>query len=137
MQPNNQQPNPAASPRPGSEANLHPDIVSNIPLKAQAAPLTPIHEDQDLDKIMRDVGQDLKQNEKSHHKKRFFEFKRQPKAVKPAPRPTPAPSRPAPVQAKAAAQPKPARQSSAPVFTITLTIIVTGVLIAAAYYAYK
>jgi hypothetical protein len=139
MQPDNNQPsNPISGAAPASgSSSMSPDIVNNIPLKAQDSPLTPVSEADDLDKIMRDVSHDLKQGAKKPPKKGFFDFKRQPKAPKTA-APAARPAAPLPPsQPKAALQPKPARQSSAPVLAITMTVIVTGVLIAAAYYAYK
>ena len=135
MQPNNQQNNPAD--KPGASVNLRPDIVANIPLKTQSAPINPIADDDDLDKIMQDVGKDLSKVGDSPHKKRFFEFKRRPKTPKPAPRPKAVRPQPAKPAAKPAPLPMPAKQGSVPALAITVAIIVTGVLIAAAYSAYK
>lgn len=132
----------AKSDRPGSTVNFRPDIVSNIPIKAQAQPNAPVNEDEDLDKLMHDVSKDLKQDHKKPPKKSFFEFKKHPKVAQPVPPPKKMPAAAkSPISAQpkpaAAATPKPPRQSTAPVLTITVTIIITGVLIAAAIYAYK
>jgi len=131
----NNQPN-TASEKPGSSANLRPDIVSNIPIKAPSSPLNPIPEDDELDKIMQDVGKDLKKVSQNAHKKHFFEFKHHPAPAKPAAKP-PVQAQPAKAPQPKAAQQKLQRQCTIPVFTITVTIIVTGFLIAAAYSAYK
>jgi hypothetical protein len=131
MQPND------SSEKPGSAVNLRPDIVANIPLKVQASPLKPVSEDEDLDKIMQDVGKDLKQVDKNHHKKKFFDFKRQPKPAKPPTKPAAVPARPATAQPKPQVSGKPPKQSSAPVLAITVAVLVTFALVAAAYSAYK
>lgn len=136
-------------------------VVDNIPVKAhQPAAEAPVKEDDELDRIMHDVGQQLKREEMKPAKKQFSLFKRrgskvkteaklhaQPLTPRPLngqavtpPRPTVA-ARPPETAAKAAppkpAPGKPAKTSSAPVLVITLTVIVTAVLIAAAYYSYK
>lgn len=120
------------------------DLVGNIPVKAQNSPPAA---DDELDKIMQDVGQQLKNEDRQPSKKHRF-FGRRPKS-RPEPKLQAQPLPPAiaqkppsaspasPPQAKPAAQPKPAATSSVPVLAITLTIIVTGVLIIAAVYAYK
>ena len=142
-----------ASPPADAPDNLTPNIVENIPVRAQTSSAA-INEGADLDKIMQDVGKELKKEDKKPHKAGFLRFKRKPKTethtqqapslVRSAPmsvptaspKPTSQPAAKAPLP-KAAAKPKPQRSSSAPVLVITLTIIVTGALIAAAFYAYK
>ncbi len=138
--------------------NQAPNLVDNIPVKAQQGGPPPVKEDDELDRIMRDVGQQLKKEDVKPAEKRFGLFKRRgakPKAeaklhaqpltpqpitkqdITPA-QPTASP--PAPTAAKAT-PPHPAvakpPKSSAPVLAITLAIIVTAVLIGAAYYTYK
>jgi len=139
MQPENQNVNPIPAQRPGTEANLRPDIVNNIPIKTPNAPLSPISEDDDLDGIMKEVGKDLHQHNKKPAQRHFFDFKRSPKHPKPSKAHQPAqalpPSQPSTVPALKTKAPSPPR--TFPAFTITVTIIITGALITAAYYAYK
>jgi hypothetical protein len=127
-----------ASPISTAEAaELKPSFVENIPLRTQAGAG---HEDADLDAIMQDVGQDLKKVDERPKKRGLFSKKPKPAPRNPAPAHQPA-AQPQPAQSTAAAQPAakapPAPKSSTPVFVIFMTIIVTGALIAAAYYSYK
>jgi hypothetical protein len=133
------------------------DIVNNIPLH-QAAPAAG-HEDHELDKIMRDVGHQLNKEDHKPAKKHHLFGKHQPKSepklvaqpvdrhqvvnmdVLPATTQShqaPKPAANAPQQPSAAKpHPAPKDKRSAPVMVILLTIIVTGILIAAAVSAYK
>lgn len=143
----------------GSTAvNPAPNLINNIPVRAQQGAPPPVKEDDELDKIMRDVGRQLKEEDIKPAKQRFGLFKRdgkrpkteaklhaQPLAPKPLTRQDVMPPKPAaspqPLPAVKGAPPpaaaKPTKTSSAPVLAVTLTIIVTAVLIGAAYYAYK
>jgi hypothetical protein len=114
-------------------------------------------EDEELDKIMEDVGHELKQADRKTPKKKLFSFGHKAKPIAaavpaapaasapvaaapqpPAPQPAAAqdaqPTAAAPAMSPAA--PK-ASKSSAPVGVFFITIIVTGALIAAAFYSYK
>jgi hypothetical protein len=144
---------PTSSPSPSSDIPP-PDLGSKIPVKTQSTPPSPPQPpkpaaaDDDLDKIMQDVGQQLKNEDKQPSKKRRSFFGRKPKNqpeaklhAQPLP-PAVAQPLPAAPQARAplpqpAIQPTPPKTSSAPVLVITLTIIVTSILIIAAIYAYK
>jgi hypothetical protein len=134
-----------------------PDLGSNIPVKTQSTPPSPPQPprspepaaaDEDLDKIMQDVGQQLKNEDKQPSKKRRSFFGRKPKnqpEAKLHAQPLPlavAQPLPATPQARAplpqpAIQPTPPKTNSVPVLVITLTAIVTGILIIAAIYTYK
>jgi hypothetical protein len=133
--------------KPQPAQPLVPDIVNNIPLQVQGrANLKPADEDDELDRIMRDVGKDIKEVVKKpdkHHG--FFKHnksaKREPKLVaQPIKHEAPAAPAPKPIATasqKPAVLPKPLKTSSPPVLAITVAILATGALIAAAYYAYK
>lgn len=139
----------ASGPVPGPNAaadTLSPDLVSDIPVRAQGS--SPAADDE-LDKIMQDVGQQLKNEDQRPSKKHRSFFGRHPKnrpeaklhaqplpPVTAQPPPAASQNRP-PLPKSAAAQPQPSTTSSAPILVITLTIIVTGILIVAAIYAYK
>lgn len=145
----NKQSNPPVS------GSLKTDIVNDIPLAVQGTVPRPADDDDELDKIMRDVGKDVKEVGKKPAKHHWFSLDHKQKAdpkfsarpidqVKPvpaAPRPiqTSQPLRPAPTAAKPVAnkQPKPPKTHGAPIGVILLAIVMTGVLSAAAYYAYK
>lgn len=136
----------AAPPAVASTTN----IVDNIPMHAPARPPAAApNEDAELDTIMQDIGHELKQADRQITKKRFSLFSRKPKtgprpaatpkvmdvsAAQLVPRPAPAAARPAP---QAAASIQPTKTSSVPVGIILITVLVTGVLIAAAIYSYK
>ncbi len=170
MQPVNQQPTPQPTPSNPPADNFSADLVSNIPVhQAGGVPAQTVGEDAESDKIMRDVGHELKKDDlkkpKKHHlpwnhqSKKDPNFSARPIAMNqpqmpapahnqaPAPVQTPAPATPqaqnnnrikpqAQLQPKAAA-PKPEKSRSMPVLAISMTIFVTGILIAAAIYAYK
>jgi hypothetical protein len=129
-QPKMTAPNPS-QPQPAFKA----DIVGAIPLRVPGGDHTPaLHEDDELEKIMRDVGSDLKKDYFKSSKKRWLDFKRHPKAasaVKPAPHQLAV----TPMPAKAAKQAKARR--NLPIYLITMTISVTTALIVAAFIAYK
>jgi hypothetical protein len=121
-----------------------------------------VSEDDELDRIMRDVGHEMMKEEPKQVKHRNFGLRRQPKREVPfmaqpvrakPPQPAPAPvhhaepkpmpavrvePKPIPLakpQANVKAEPK--NQPSMPVFVIFVTILVTGFLIAAAIAAYR
>lgn len=140
---------------PGASAMLTTNIVSNIPMHApaqQPVAAPALTEDDELDTIMRDIGQQLKQADRKTTKKHFSLFRRQPKprphpaiapkikAAAPA-QPAPQPVLPAQPVAKLGAAlktpPKAPKNAGAPVGLIFVTILVTGALIAAAIYSYK
>lgn len=124
-----------------SSGSLTPDIVSNIQVHDEAGqPKSEAHPpaaSDDMDKIMQDVGKQMKKADKKPAKRHLFSKK--PKAQTPA-APKLAAARPVPAAhpaAKAAAaKPKPANKPK-PVLAIVLTILVTAALIAAAISAYK
>jgi hypothetical protein len=150
----------SASPMSSTGA-LIPEMVKDIPIAAPSPALKPPKDDEDLDKIMRDVGQDLKQVGSKKPKHHLFSRRSGPKQPKPqkaeakfTARPIdqikPPPAKPAAAvqarpQAPLAAQPaakapapaKPVRTARAPVGIILLALAVTGGLVAAAFYAYK
>ena len=135
------------------------NLVANIPVHNPADQTTPLGEDDELDKIMQDVGREMNKEENKSRKHRFLHFGHKTKTVpKPAvpvsatvqsaPAPMPQPQPVAQPQAAAAVPPlqpqalqaaatKPKEQSSAPVFAIFVAILVTGFLIAAAIAAYR
>lgn len=147
--------------QPAGSGSLVPDIVTDIPMAAPNTASKPANEDDELDKIMRDVGKDLNQVGKKNKQHGFLGFghktnkqKAEPKfsarpidQVKAIPAGPPAPAKPAapgpPAKpaakpdGKPLAAPKPATQSSAPVTVIILALLVTAALSAAAYYAYQ
>lgn len=136
-----------------------PNIVSNIPVHAPQAP-APISEDTELDKIMHDVGREMKKEDKKPPKHGLLSFlHHEPKplvkvnnqAASPAPavpQPTPLPIPAAATAAPAAAvqpavtpvaavQAKPAADRHIPFFVIFVALCITGFLIAAAIAAYR
>jgi flagellar biosynthesis protein FliP len=140
---------------------LKTNIVNNIPVHAPVpAANSAVGEDVELDKIMRDVGQELKKNVKRTTGHHLFSFS---KKSKPAQAQTPAqtPARPVvaaqvttqplpmvpqshqaqPLQAKPPATPKPQKtqndKQSVPIFVILVTLIVTGLLVVMAVATYK
>ena len=133
---------PAASP-PQLASSLTPSIVDNIPVKAQQ--VSALNEDDELDKIMRDVGHELKKDDKKPSKKHFSLFKHKAQApskpqAAPAPQPLAAqlaPAQPAPTAAAKLAAPKPPKPDSGAAFIISTAAAVTLALIVAAVYAYK
>lgn len=154
MNPPSSPPQSNASPNltPGS---LTPNIVGNIPVKAPSGPgATSFNDEAELDKIMQDVGHELKKEDNKQRPKGFFGFKAKPKAEPKLTQPPtlnrpPATSPPAPttkIETQPGAKPpmpistdklKPAKTSSAPVLVITFAVIITAALIATALYAYK
>jgi hypothetical protein len=102
------------------------------------APPEPIKDGDDIDQIMHEVGKELKKDDHKPARHNFFSKKQPVDQHKPVPAqlpPHPAAANHAPPAAPA--QPKPKTKSSAPVLVITLTVVVTGILIAAAVAAYK
>ncbi len=133
---------------------LRTDLVSDIPVTAQGTAQKRIDDDEELDKIMRDVGKDVKEVGKKPAKHHWFskdsKSKTDPKfSARPIDQIKPLPAAPLkPVQAaqptpkanpKAVpkAQAKAIKTSRTPIGAIVLAIIVAGGLSAAAYYAYK
>lgn len=162
--------NDVATPAPAVHAAAAPttqgtNMVANIPVhvqKPQAAPATPANEDDELDQIMHDVGQELKKDDKKLQKHGLLDFLHKPKPLVKAPAPPvkqqidtaapaplpinqPMPQESQPVtttaipqtkpQAPVAAKPK--AQRSIPVFVIFVALCVTGFLVAAAIAAYR
>jgi hypothetical protein len=156
-------PPPAAQARVASMPEAPSNVVANIPVHtAQAPPV--INEDDELDKIMHDVGREMKKEDQkppSHgllgflHKSPAKPAHMQP--VRPAPltnTPPPAsavvsaagPPVSPPMAANAAYQApptltlaaaKPQSLKSFPAFVLFITFIVTGFLVVAAYAAYR
>ena len=112
-----------------------PDIVRNIPLH-HAAP-APVKDEDDLDRIIHDISHDLKKVGHPAKKKHWF-TKKSP-VSKTAPHPAPAAQHQShPTQLPPKVQPAPAsKKSPTPVLIVVATIIVTGLLIAAAFASYK
>ncbi len=136
MQPANPQPRTPSN-QTVSGTGLNTDIVGNIPLKTQDGFLNPLKDDEELDSLMNDVSNNLKQTGTKPVKKRFFDFKRQAKTQKQPQKPKQA--APAHSQPQTPGQPKimTPKSNPKPVLAICLTVIVTGTLIAAAVFAYK
>lgn len=132
-----------------------PQIVDNIPLRAPID--RPLGDDEELERIMRDVGQELKASEKKQAKKKFLFFSRKQKTRPdktisarriPAASGQPALSIPASLPPASASQITPAvsnqaglklakkQRSSIPVFVFLLTIVAASALIAMAWSAY-
>jgi hypothetical protein len=130
---------------------LKPDIVTSIPLKVQDATAQPPHKDAEIDKIMHDVGQELKKNVKHTTRHGLFSISKrskQPQAQAAPPRPViasqvtnqqPIPqSQPtASTQAKPQVKPKSDTKQSVPIFMILVTLIVTSALIVVAVATYN
>jgi hypothetical protein len=150
-------PAPAA---PASNPASAPNIVANIPVHTQqAAPAPaphPVNEDDELDRIMHDVGQELKKSDTKPQKHGLLDFIHKPKplvktptprakqqaAAAPIPAPMPVQNLPAAGPAAAVTQgqaqaTKPKTKRSVPVFVIFITLCITGFLIVAAIAAYK
>jgi hypothetical protein len=148
---------PTAAPLPVAAPNFTTNLVTNIPLhNPQKA--APVNEDAELDKIMQDVGHELKKEDHQKKTGHFSIFSRKKKAVATV-KPTlsaavpsqavatpqyvaaPAaavPAQPAPASAaQAKPVPKAKHTSTAPVMTVIVTVVVTGLLMAAAVYSYK
>jgi hypothetical protein len=140
---------PIAAPlptNPAASTTLTTSIVSNIPIHAPTTPAPAAGEDAELDKIMEDVGHELKQADRKHTKQHFSLFNHKkhpanptvPKAahvvdIKPAAQHAAPATAHQPAKAVTPAQ----KTSSTPVGVIFVTILVTGALIAAAVYSYK
>ena len=151
MKPRAQDPNFSAQPinrstGPVGDDPFKPDIVNNIPMHKAAPAPAQASEDDELDKIMQDVGTELKKDDHQPAKHHFFSKTPKPTVNAPVHPPAAHHSAPqAPAHPPTAQQPKaPAKpapkikaKSSAPVFVIVVTVLVTGVLIAAAVSAYK
>lgn len=145
-------PQPTVPQASATPQTLTTSIVNDIPVRAPAHPMAqqPLNEDDELDKIMQDVGQQLRQAERHTPKKHMFSLGRSKPKPLPASSakpvltssPDPAPQAQPPAGQVAAAISKPAlvatgRSSSAPVLVIMFTIAVTAVLAAAAIYTYR
>jgi hypothetical protein len=156
---------PPHAPSPGASSS--PSMVTNIPVHTQQAPVVTASEDHELDKIMHDVGQELKKEDKQPEKHGFLGFghghKPKPlvKVTNPPVNQTALAGTVVPVQAVSqAAEPVvittaasavaavPGTQSlvqpakikthrSVPVFVIFVALCVTGFLVAAAIAAYR
>ncbi len=123
---------PQPQPQP-DDAPLKTDIVNNIPMH-QAAP-TPIKEGEDIDNIIQDVSHQLKKDDVKPPKRHMFSKKPKPE-VKPPPVQPPHPVPAAgPIPPPRPLQPK--AKHPVPVGLIVVTIIITGILIAAAVAASK
>lgn len=143
------------SPLPAVPVATRPQIVSNIPLRA---PINrPLGDDEELERIMRDVGRELKASEKKPTKKHFSFLSRKQKAgpvktilaqplsaapgqsgasvsVNPAPAPV---SQIAPAALNQAALKSAEKEKkSMPVLVFLLTIVAASALIAMAWSAY-
>lgn len=151
---------PAIQPSP----TLTTSLVANIPVHTPQQPGAPASEDDELDKIMQDVGKELKKDDQAKAKNHFSLFHKQkaapapiaarPPAAPPAVPAQPVAAHPAPAQAVIAPQPvsqpataaqprpapaaaKPKKEPSVPLMPITAAVIVTGLLMAAAVYTYR
>jgi hypothetical protein len=142
---------PLAAPVQTAAGDTPTNIVNNIPMHTPA-PVAATNEDDELETIMKDIGHELKQADRKATEKHISLFgrKHHAPAPKPAQPPTsaatvavPAPQPPPPAQSVRPATatptpvPKPTKSHSAPIGVISITILVTGVLIAAAIYTYK
>jgi hypothetical protein len=134
-------PQPNQNPASSDGDSLRTDIVSNIPIH-EAAAAAPVKEDDDLDRIMQDVGHQLKTEDIKPPKHHLFS-KKQPAnsahlSAQPVIHEHQAPTAQTPHNQPAQKPPPKSKStSSAPVFIIVVTIAVTTVLIAAAMAAYK
>ncbi|MBX4201793.1 hypothetical protein KW803_02780 [Candidatus Saccharibacteria bacterium] len=137
---------PPAAPQQSHEPDSTPlktDIVGNIPMHhAQAAP-APVHDNDNLDKIMQDVGHELKKEDKKPSGHHFFSKKPKTEVIlhaQPVQREaqTNAPPQAAPAHQLPAAKPqaKPKSENKAPVLIIVVTLLVTVILIALAVSVY-
>jgi len=114
---------PAAPPRPADPIQgIATTVVDNIPVHAAAAPAAQMNEDDELDRIMQDVGQEMKKEVKKSAKHGFLHLghkhkKEAPFSIQTARLPQAAPASPpapAPVQVLlAAAAPLPAAPAPA------------------------
>lgn len=151
---NSQTAQPPAS--AAASQTLTTNIVSNIPVHAPSHPLAPrpASEDDELDKIMQDVGQQLRQAERHTPKKRLFHIGHKAKPIAPT---HPITSLAAvteivtdPPVAHAAptvnlrpdnvvkiSSPAASKRTGSLVLLVLLTVAVTAVLMAAAIYAYR
>jgi hypothetical protein len=133
--------NGAASQAPGTAAAdvsgvpAAPSIVTNIPVHTQQTIAAPAGEDAELDKIMQDVGHEMKKEDDKPQHHGFLGLGHKPKPlVKVASQPI---RQQPPAAMPAAALPKPKTQHSIPVFVIFVAFLVTGFLVAAAVAAYR
>jgi hypothetical protein len=140
---------PDSNPAPATAFKT--DIVSNIPLHQAAAAPKPVNEADDIDAAMKDVGHQLKQEDKKPEKRHWFgrkssdpnfsakpvvrESATPPPAAAAHPNQTagPMPRQPAPKAPAHQAEPK----SRVPVMAILFTLIITAFLIVAALAAFK
>jgi hypothetical protein len=125
---------------------MKPTSSSEPQFTIHDAPPQPIKDGDDMDQLMHEVGKELKKDDQRPPKHHLFSRK------KPADKHKPVPAQPAAHPAAAGHPPQPtakpqpnthstpiAKQpkSPTPVLVITVTIIVTGILIAAAIAASK
>jgi hypothetical protein len=136
--------------QPPPETGLKTNMVNNIPVHSEAGGQpTPIKDGDDMDEIMKQVGSELKKDDHKPPKKHWFSKKKR-KEVNfqaapvqrhdlsaPVPQPQPRPPALRPIQPAAKPRAAPRDKSSAPITVITVTVIVTGILIAAAVSASK
>jgi hypothetical protein len=155
-------PMPAAPPSPGAQPSMPApasSVVASIPVHTQQVPQAATGEDDELDKIMHDVGREMSSQENKPGKKGVLGFMHkvpskpahmQPvrPALSPLAQASPAVQAPAVTQQAPAAQQvqqampapaaaKPKSTKSFPVFILFVTIVVTGFLVVAAYAAYN
>jgi hypothetical protein len=141
-------PTPAAPVSPAPAAQAATNVVTNIPVHTQQTAAAPANEDAELDKIMQDVGHELKKEDNKPQKHGFLGFSHKPKPLvkvaaqpvrqtAPMPAQQPVQTATAPAVAMPAAVPKAKIQRSIPVFVIFVAFLVTGFLVAAAIAAYR
>ncbi|MBX4190742.1 hypothetical protein KW794_01505 [Candidatus Saccharibacteria bacterium] len=160
----NSAPSVATAPLPAPAmpitANPTTSVAINIPVHTPQAQPVPVAEDHELDKIMHDVGQQMKKEPQKPKRHGFSLFHHEPKPLvkapaQPARQPVPVPEpsmpvssaasgAPAPLpqasahpQVQTAAAPKPKTQRSMPIFVIFVTLCVTSFLVVAAIAAYR
>lgn len=157
----NPTPAPAPNPVPPTPSGgSAPNFENNIPVHSQgpAGNIPPPENGEDeLDKIMQDVGKELKKDDKKPAKKHLLSFARKSNKhsqakfhaqpvprVKPGAQPTPVPipqqhalNRPQPKPPAPVAAPQPHRGNYSPILVALLTVVVTCSLIALAIFTYK
>ena len=119
-----EQPKPVVNDVAGPAPLPAPNLVENIPVHTQGQAPTPHDEDAELDKIMQDVGHDIRKMGEHQPKHHFWELKAHHKkeanfstqmSIKDAPQPVAARPAPDPVHRQPAPAPKPtAPQAKAP-----------------------
>jgi len=132
-------PQPSQNPAEPDGTPFKTDIVNNIPMHSAGGPPAPAKEDENLDKIMQDVGHELKKDDVKPAKHHFFSKKDTAEAqVHQAP-----PTNGLQQQTAQNHQPitkpqtKPKPEHNAPVAVIIVTVIVTAILIAVTYWVYS